>query len=184
VFDDLRNRLRSQRPARLAAASGAHPIDGGPAPIRYRPLLVAQVPAEGHRLRTAMRGVLTALGRRDEDALVAGLLAFAGAFRGIGLARNVQFYPYLAWALHGTPAARTMFEAVHADAQRCLGGIEAILATYLTAPWGRDRRRRLAPDLVHVARLLGQWLRIDEEVLLPLYLPPGQYRTIGPAPPR
>lgn len=180
MLEDIRNRLRSRQPARSAVPSAA---DNGAGPIRYRPLLVAQLPAENHRLREAMRGLLAALGKRDEDALIGGLMAFAEVFRATALARCVQFHPYLAWALQQVPTTRSLFESVHTDAQRCLTGIEAVLATYLTAPWSRAQRRRLAPDLIHAAQLLARWLRIDEDILLPLYLPPGQYRPAPPSSP-
>lgn len=176
MLEDIRNRLRSRRPARSAVAP---PAETGVGPVRYRPLLVAQLPADGHRLRQAMRTVLAALGRRDEEALITDLVAFAETFRAVALARSVQFHPYLAWALQQAPTTRTLFESVRADAQRRLTGIEAVLAMHLGAPWTRAQRRRLAPDLIHAAQLLTGWLRIDEEILLPLYLPPGQYR---PAP--
>lgn len=176
MLEDIRNRLRSRRPARPAVAP---PAETGVGPIRYRPLLVAQLAAENRRLREAMRTLLAALGRRDEEALITGLVAFAETFRAVALARSVQFHPYLAWALQQAATTRTLFESVRADAQRCMSGIEAVLATHLGAPWTRAQRRRLAPDLIHAAQLLTRWLRIDEDILLPLYLAPGQYR---PAP--
>ena len=57
-------------------------------------------------------------------------------------------------------------------------GEKGVLTDYLDAPWDSYRRRRFVHDVVRVAGLFAQMLRQEESTLLPLYMPPGQYRYI------
>jgi hypothetical protein len=56
-----------------------------------------------------------------------------------------------------------------------------VLTDYLDSPWDSYRRRRFVHDVVRVAQLFSQSVRQEESTLLPLYMPPGQYRYVESA---
>ena len=149
-----------------------------PAPVRFRPRLISQFTQDHAQLRAAVRGLLDACRRRDEDAQIVGLRSVAAEFRRISLTKSVQLYPYLRWGLENDRVATIQFKAVHAEVQRASEQIDAILAEYLQGPWLSAVRRRLMADVIRLAHLLAQALRSEETSLFPLYLPPGQYRHV------
>ena len=71
----------------------------------------------------------------------------------------------------------------HRELERSTLLIEAVLTDYLDSPWDSYRRRRFVHDVVRVAGLFSQAVRQEESTLLPLYMPPGQYRYIDGADP-
>jgi len=70
------------------------------------------------------------------------------------------------------------FQSAQRDLERSTLLIEAVLTDYLDAPWDSDHRRRFVRDVARIAALLGTVLRQEESILLPLYMPPGQYRYV------
>ncbi|HEV7491091.1 MAG TPA: hypothetical protein VGO25_09810 [Rhodanobacteraceae bacterium] len=132
--------------------------------------------------RQQMRALLDACRAHDEDAEIACLRRFGDSFRRTGLSKSVQLYPYLRWALEKDRMATIQFKSTHRELERSALLIEAVLTDYLDSPWDSYRRRRFVHDIVRVATLLSQALRQEESTLLPLYMPPGQYRYIDSAP--
>jgi hypothetical protein len=151
--------------------------------VRFRPRLAAQLLRDHEVTRQHMRALLDACRAQDEDAEIAGLRRFADGFRRTGLIKSVQLYPYLRWALEKDRMATIQFKSMHRELERSTLLIEAVLTDYLDAPWDSYRRRRFVHDVVRVAGLVSKALRQEESTLLPLYMPPGQYRYIdGVAP--
>ena len=148
-------------------------------PVRFRPRLIAELVQEHETLRGAMRTVLDACRRRDEDAQIIGLQRFAATFRHLCLAKSVQLYPYLRWALEQDRLATIQFKAVLAEVQRSVRGIESLLDDYLQAPWLSERRRRVMLDFAGIAHRLAPALQQEEANIFPFYLPPGQYRYVS-----
>jgi hypothetical protein len=151
-------------------------------PVRFRPRLAAELLQEHELTRQQMRSLLDACRAQDEDAEIVCLRRFAEVFRRAGLIKSVQFYPYLRWALENDRMATIQFKSTHREIERAALLIEAVLTDYLDSPWDSYRRRRFIHDVVRVAQLFSQAARQEESTLLPLYVPPGQYRYIESAP--
>lgn len=156
-----------------AALSGA---------VRFRPRLTAQILRDHEVTRQQMRALLDACRAQDEDAEIVCLRRFADNFRRTGLTKSVQLYPYLRWALERDRMATIQFKSTHRELERSTLLIEAVLTDYLDAPWDSYRRRRFVHDVVRIAALFSQSLRQEESTLLPLYMPPGQYRYVDGVP--
>lgn len=152
--------------------------EGEQVAVRFRPRLIAQLLDDHAALRKDMRRVLDACRRRDEDAQILGLQHFAETFRRSSLAKSVQFYPYLHWALGRERVAASQVETLYAQAQDHVQAIDTLLRAYLRAPWLSAQRRTLFGDIARIAHLLAQASRLEESALFPLYLPPGQYRHL------
>jgi hypothetical protein len=160
------------------SASGIPQEDDTGVAVRYRASLAADI-QRGHTTASMhMRTLLDACRGRDVDAAISCMRRFADEFRQIGLTRSVHLYPYLRWALERDHTATIQFESIYRDMERSTLLIEAILTDYLNSPWERDRRRRFVHVVVRVAGLFGHAVRLETSVLLPLYLPPGQYRYV------
>jgi hypothetical protein len=149
--------------------------------VRFRPRLTAQLLRDHEVARQQMRALLDACRAHDEDAEIACLRRFADSFRRLGLGKSVQFYPYLRWALEKDRMATIQFKSTHRELERSTLLIEAVLTDYLDSPWDSYRRRRFVHDVVRIATLFSQAMRQEESTLLPLYMPPGQYRYIDSA---
>ncbi|MGA9342488.1 MAG: hypothetical protein WBV61_09190 [Rhodanobacteraceae bacterium] len=169
---------RSKRDRRLRRASDRDG-DASQSWARFRPRLVDELSGENLAACAEMRAVLDACRAHDEEAQIVNLRKFAVAFRRIGLAKSVFFYPYLRWALENDQVATTQFKSMHAEVDRHALCIEAILSEYLGGPWDRDQRRRFVSEVVRIANFFSKALRVEESLLYPLYLPPGQYRYVG-----
>lgn len=146
--------------------------------VRFRPRLIAQLLRDHEVTRQQMRALLDACRAHDEDAEITCLRRFADSFRRSGLIKSVQLYPYLRWALEKDRMATIQFKSTHRELERSTLLIEAVFTDYLDAPWDSYRRRRFVHDVVRIAGLFSQALRQEESTLLPLYMPPGQYRYI------
>ena len=118
----------------------------------------------------------------DHGYLSRILRRFADSFRRTCLAKSVQLYPYLRWALEKDRMATIQFKSTHRELERSTLLIEAVLTDYLDAPWDSGRRRRFVHDVVRIAGLFAQIVRQEESTLLPLYMPPGQYRYVDGVP--
>jgi hypothetical protein len=149
--------------------------------VRFRPRLTAELLDEHELTRQQMRSLLDACRAKDEDAEIVCLRRFADAFRRTGLIKSVQLYPYLRWALENDRMATIQFKSTHREIERAALLIEAVLTDYLDSPWDSYHRRRFVHDVVRVAQLFSQSVRQEESTLLPLYMPPGQYRYIESA---
>jgi hypothetical protein len=147
-------------------------------PVRFRPRLIAELTQAHETSRVAMRVVLDACRRRDEDAQIIGLQRFAATYRHLCIAKSIQLYPYLRWALEQDRLATIQFKAVLAELQRSVRGIESLLDDYLSAPWLNERRHRFMIDVASIAHRLGPALQQEEANIFPFYLPPGQYRYV------
>ena len=168
------------RPQTRPQSSAGSPADeaafsGG---VRFRPRLTAQILRDHEVTRQQLRALLDACRAQDEDAEIVCLRRFADHFRRTGLIKAVQLYPYLRWALEKDPMATIQFKSTHRELERATLLIEAVLTDYLDAPWDSYRRRRFVHDVVRVAGLFAQMLKQEEGTLLPLYMPPGQYRYV------
>ena len=146
--------------------------------VRYRPRLTAQILRDHEVIRRELRALLDACRAHDEDAEIACLRRFAESYRRTGLSKSVQLYPYLRWALEKDRMATIQFKSMHRELERSALLIEAVLTDYLDSPWDSYRRRRFVHDVVRIAGLFSQSLRQEESTLLPLYMPPGQYRYV------
>lgn len=149
--------------------------------VRFRPRLTAELLRDHEVARQQIRALLDACRAHDEDAEIACLRRFADSFRRTGLSKSVQLYPYLRWALEKDRMATIQFKSTHRELERSTLLIEAVLTDYLDSPWDSYRRRRFVHDVVRIATLLSQALRQEESTLLPLYMPPRQYRYIDSA---
>lgn len=150
--------------------------DAGAPAVRFRINLVQDM-QRGHAAASAnLRALLDACRNRHPDTAIAAMRRFADDFRLVGLTRSVYLYPYLRWALQRDRTATTQFESVHRDVERATLLIEAILTDYLNSPWDSDRRRRFVHVVVRIASLFSRSVSLESTMLLPLYLPPGQYR--------
>lgn len=139
--------------------------------VRFRPRLTAELLDEHELTRQQMRSLLDACRAKDEDAEIVCLRRFADAFRRTGLIKSVQLYPYLRWALENDRMATIQFKSTHREIERAALLIEIV----------GQHRRRFVHDVVRVAQLFSQSVRQEESTLLPLYMPPGQYRYIESA---
>ncbi|MGA9422388.1 MAG: hypothetical protein WBW61_08485 [Rhodanobacteraceae bacterium] len=175
ILADIFGRKRDRRMRRATDRGG----DASRSWARFRPRLVDELSGENAAACGQMRAVLDACRDHDEEAQIVGLHTFAASFRRIGLTKSVQFYPYLRWALENDPVATTQFRSIHAEVERHALSIEAILNEYLGAPWDREHRRRFVGEVVRIASFFSKALRVEESLLYPLYLPPGQYRYVG-----
>ena len=174
-----RPQTRPQPAAHDSEFDGA--LGGG---VRFRPRLTAQILRDHEVIRRDMRALLDACRARDEDAEIVCMRRFADGFRRTGLIKSVQLYPYLRWALEKDRMATIQFKSTHRELERSSLLIEAVLTDYLDSPWDSYRRRRFVHDVVRIAGLFAQMLRQEESTLLPLYMPPGQYRYIDGIDPR
>ena len=147
--------------------------------VRFRPRLTAQVLRDHEFSRQNMRALLDACRAQDEDAEIVCLRRFAENFRRISLSKSVQLYPYLRWALEKDRIATITFKSTYRELERATLLIEAVLTDYLDAPWDTSRRRRFVQDVVRLAGIFSQAMRQEESTLLPLYMPPGQYRYMN-----
>jgi hypothetical protein len=171
-----------RRPPRPASADdGVEDDNALGSGVRFRPRLPAQILRDHEVARREMRALLDACRAQDEDAEIACLRRYADAFRRATLAKSVQFFPYLRWALEKDRLATIQFKSTHRDIERNALSIEAILSEYLESPWDGYRRRRFVHDVVRIAQLYSQIVRYEESTLLPLYLSPGQYRYVDGA---
>jgi hypothetical protein len=146
--------------------------------VRYRMSLVADLRRHHNDASKHMRALLDACRLRDPDCAVICMRDFAVEFRQIGLTRSVFLYPYLRWALEKDRTASLQFESAHGDLMRSTLLIEAILTDYLGTPWDNDRRRRFVHVVTRLASLFSHGVNLETRVLLPLYVPPGQYRYV------
>lgn len=146
--------------------------------VRFRPRLIAHILGDHEASRREMRALLDACRAQDEDAEIVCMRRFADGFRRVALIKSVQLYPYLRWALEKDRMATIQFKSTHRELERSTLLIEAVLTDYLDAPWDSYRRRRFVHDVVRIAGFFAQMLRQEEATLLPLYMPPGQYRYI------
>ncbi|MGH8172585.1 MAG: hypothetical protein ACREPX_05525, partial [Rhodanobacteraceae bacterium] len=137
--------------------------------MRFRPRLTAQLLRDHEVTRQQIRALLDACRAQDEDAQIACLRRVADSFRRTCLAKSVQLYPYLRWALEKDPMATIQFKSTHRELERSTLLIEAVLTDYLDAPWDSGRRRRFVHDVVRIAGLFAQIVRQEESTLLPLY---------------
>ena len=169
------------RPQPAAEQTAAHD-DALSGAVRFRPRLTAQILRDHEVARQQMRALLDACRAQDEDAEIVCLRRFADSFRRISLAKSVQFYPYLRWALERDRMATIQFKSTHRELERSTLLIEAVLTDYLDSPWDSYRRRRFVHDIVRIASLFSNALRQEESTLLPLYIPPGQYRYVDGVP--
>jgi hypothetical protein len=160
------------------SVEGNEHVDALNGAVRFRPRLTAQLLRDHEVSRQQMRALLDACRAHDEDAEITGLRRFADSYRRSGLIKSVQLYPYLRWALEKDRMATIQFKSTHRELERSTLLIEAVLTDYLDAPWDSYRRRRFVHDVVRIAGLFSQALRQEESTLLPLYMPPGQYRYI------
>lgn len=103
---------------------------------------------------------------------------FAYEFRHIGLTRSVFLCPYLRWALEKDKTATLQFEATYGELAHSTQLIEAMLTDYLGTPWDDDRRRRFMHVVARLANLFSRGIHLEATILLPLYVPPGQYRYV------
>jgi len=172
---------RPQTRSQPAADSPTHG-DALSGAVRFRPRLTAQILRDHEVSRQQMRALLDACRAQDEDAQILCLRRFADSYRRNGLAKSVQLYPYLRWALERDRMATIQFKSMHRELERSALLIEAVLTDYLDSPWDSYRRRRFVHDVVRIASLFGQSLRQEESTLLPLYMPPGQYRYVDGVP--
>lgn len=166
------------RPQTRPTAADSQVDDATLGGVRFRPRLTAQILRDHEVTRQQLRSLLDACRAQDEDAEIVCLRRFADNFRRTGLIKSVQLYPYLRWALERDPMATIQFKSTHRELERATLLIEAVLTDYLDAPWDSYRRRRFVHDVVRVAGLFAQMLKQEEGTLLPLYMPPGQYRYI------
>ena len=170
-------------PARPPSAAQDSELDGAlGGGVRYRPRLTAQILRDHEVIRREMRALLDACRAQDEDAEIVCMRRFADGFRRAGLVKSVQLYPYLRWALEKDRMATIQFKSTHRELERSTLLIEAVLTDYLDSPWDSYRRRRFVHDIARIAGLFGQAVRQEESTLLPLYMPPRQYRYIDSAP--
>lgn len=173
-------RLQGRPPGAAEADDGhADAFDGS---VRFRPRLTVQILRDHEASRQQMRALLDACRARDEDAEVVCLRRFADGFRKTGLIKSAQFYPYLRWALEKDRVATMQLESTRRDLARASLLIEATLCDYLEAPWDSRHRRRFVDDVARMAGVFSRALRQEESTLLPLYMPPGQYRYVHNAP--
>jgi hypothetical protein len=167
-------RPQTRTPAATDSAAEDPSIGG----VRFRPRLTAQLLRDHETARQQLRALLDACRAQDEDAEIVCLRRFADEFRRTGLVKSVQLYPYLRWALEKDAMATIQFKSTHRELERATLLIEAVLTDYLDSPWDSYRRRRFVHDVVRLAALFSQVLRQEEGTLLPLYMPPGQYRYV------
>jgi len=146
--------------------------------VRYRMSLVGEIQSRHILAKVQMRAMLDACRDTNVDVAVKCMRHFATTFRQIGLTRSVLLCPYLRWALQRDRAATQQFESAYAELMHSTLMIEAILSDYLGSPWDSDRRRRFVHVVVRLASLFSRGLELEAVVMLPLYLPPGQYRYV------
>lgn len=146
--------------------------------VRYRMSLVSEIQSRHTLAKVQMRAMLDACRDANVDVAIKCMRHFATTFRQIGLTRSVLLCPYLRWALQRDRAASQQFESTYAELMHSTLMIEAILSDYLGSPWDSDRRRRFVHVVVRVASLFSRGIELEASVLLPLYLPPGQYRYV------
>ncbi|MDE1893407.1 MAG: hypothetical protein KGM46_05610 [Pseudomonadota bacterium] len=165
----------SAKPARSAAKSSQGEVG---ITVRYRMSLASEIQARHALAKMQMRAMLDACRDANVEAAIRCMRQFATTFRQIGLTRSVLLCPYLRWALQRDRAASQQFESTYAELMHSTLMIEAILSDYLGSPWDSDRRRRFVHVVVRVASLFSRGVELEASVLLPLYLPPGQYRYV------
>lgn len=146
--------------------------------VRYRMSLVSEIQSRHDLARVQMRAMLDACRDANVEEAIRCMRRFATTFRQIGLTRSVLLCPYLRWALQRDRAATRQFESTYAELMHSTLMTEAILSDYLGSPWDSDRRRRFVHVVVRVASLFSRGMELEASVLLPLYLPPGQYRYV------
>ena len=169
------------------AADGAQGELG--ATVRYRMTLVEQVRTCRAEATMQMRALLDACRDHNTDRAIRCLQQFAGTFRQLGLTRSVLLCPYLRWGLRRDHVATVQFESAYQELMQSTLLVEVILSDYLGSPWDSDRQRRFVHVVVRLAALFSRGVKLETTVLLPLYLPPRQYRyvvdsSVGAAPGR
>lgn len=150
--------------------------------VRYRMSLASDIQSRHALAKVQMRALLDACRDANVDVAIKCMRHFATTFRQIGLTRSVLLCPYLRWALQRDRAATQQFESTYAELMHSTLMIEAILSDYLGSPWDSDRSRRFVHVVVRVASLFSRGVELEASVLLPLYLPPGQYRYVMDTP--
>jgi hypothetical protein len=175
---DFLSRLGRYRLWRKRAASTWTPREELGVTVRYRMSLTADLRRHHNDASKHMRALLDACRFQDPDRAVECMREFAIVFRHIGLTRSVFLYPYLRWGLEKDRTATLQFESAYGDLMRSTLLIEAILTDYLGTPWDGDRRRRFVHVVTRLARLFSRGVTLETMVLLPLYVPPGQYRYV------
>jgi hypothetical protein len=146
--------------------------------VRYRMTLVEQVRGCHVAATLQMRSLLDACRDKNTDRAIHCLQQFASTFRQIGLTRSVLLCPYLRWGLQRDHVATVQFESAYRDLMQSTLLIEVILSDYLGSPWNSDRQRRFVHVVVRLAALFSRGIKLETEVLLPLYLPPRQYHYV------
>ena len=164
------------------AAKGASSARGSQAElgvtVRYRLTLVEQVRGYHATATVQMCALLDACRDKNTDRAIQCMQQFAGTFRQIGLARSVLLCPYLRWGLRRDHVATVQFESAYQDLMQSTLLIDVILSDYLGSPWDSDRQRRFVHVVVRLASLFSRGIKLETTVLLPLYLPPLQYRYV------
>ncbi len=110
---------------------------------------------------------------------IVAMRKFAEEHRRLGLLRSVFLCPYLRWAMSRDSAASQQLQSIYGELARSTLFVEATLVRYLESPWDEERRRNFVRETAALARAFGQSLRIEASHLLPIYLPPGQYRFVS-----
>jgi len=146
--------------------------------VRYRMTLVEQVRRCHAEATAQMRSLLDACRDQNTDQAIQCLQQFAGTFRQLGLTRSVLLCPYLRWGLQRDHVATVQFESAYQDLMQSTLLIEVILSDYLGSPWDSDRQRRFVHVVVRLAALFSRGVKLETTALLPLYLPPRQYRYV------
>jgi hypothetical protein len=146
--------------------------------VRYRMSLASEIHRRHAEARGQMRALLDACREKNVDMAITCMRQFAATFRQIGLTRSVLLCPYLRWGLQRDRAATIQFESAYKELMHSTLLIEVILSDYLGSPWDSDRHRRFVHVVVRLASLFSRGVELETTVLLPLYLPPGQYRYV------
>ncbi|MGH8173535.1 MAG: hemerythrin domain-containing protein [Rhodanobacteraceae bacterium] len=154
------------------SASGAAPETS----IAYKPSLVDELQAEHCRLVELYQQLVVAHQHGDYDASVAHLKYFTYALRAHLLKENLHLYMYLKHALRHDPELANVMASMRGEMGRIGRTLNDFVTRYTSSPWDAEARKNLLGELSAISEILMHRIRHEEEVLYPMYMPPGSYR--------
>lgn len=152
---------------------------GGIAPgtnIRFDPKLVSELKADHGQLISLFQEIVRATDQHDSELLIKHLGKFGNTLRGHILKENVRFYVYLKSSLQSDESSLAIMHEFSLEMQQIGRAVTDFLHKYTSvAQWDEAQWAVFDRDLNAVGKVLTKRIETEENMLYPLYLPPGSY---------
>ena len=167
---------RKQKGAEARSKAAATSEDTAPGTrIRFHPELVPEL-LDDHQVLLKLFGEIAEANKLGEFEKLPGMLReFGNVLRGHLLKENVKLYIYLQHALANDPDNAALMQGFRTEMHGISKAVTKFLKHYGQKEWDQQRREQFGVDLEAIGGVLVKRIDTEEEVLYPLYMPPGSY---------